>query len=109
MSQVFQDIRFALRVMRAAPATTLAAIVSLTLGIAATTSVFSVVDGVLLRPLPVADESRVLVVTKVLPDRAFDDWPFSYDAFKAMRDRLTTLTGVAAYPYSGARVLPLQT
>src|SRR5262249_22904512 len=55
METTINDVRYAIRVLRKSPVFTLAAVVVLAVGIGACTAVFSVVDGVLLRPLPYAD------------------------------------------------------
>ncbi|HKJ02616.1 MAG TPA: ABC transporter permease, partial [Longimicrobiales bacterium] len=57
-----QDIRHAARTLFKAPTFTVAAVLTLALGIGATTAVFSVVDGVLLEPLPYGDADRVITV-----------------------------------------------
>jgi putative ABC transport system permease protein len=62
MTSVFQDLRFALRQFARYPGFTVVAAVTLALGIGASTAVFSVVNGVLLRPLPYADEESVVKV-----------------------------------------------
>ena len=61
MTGLIQDIRYALRALRRAPGFTAVSIVTLALGIAATTIVYSIVDGILLRPLPIADPDRVML------------------------------------------------
>ncbi len=62
MDHLRQDLSFALRSLRRNPVFSLAALVTLALGIGATTSIFSVVNGVLLRPLPYADQDRLITV-----------------------------------------------
>ncbi len=62
MDALLADLRFALRGLRRAPGFTLVAVLTLSLGIGATTAIFSVVHGVLLRPLGWADEARLVSV-----------------------------------------------
>ena len=62
MRSLRQDIRYALRTWQQNPVSTFTAFLTLLLGIGATTAVFSVVNGVLLRPLPVRDEQRIVEV-----------------------------------------------
>jgi len=62
-----QDLRYAARGLRNTPAFTLTAVLTLALGSGATTGVFSVMDGVLLRPLPYADADRLVAVSNVFP------------------------------------------
>jgi putative ABC transport system permease protein len=61
-ARLWQDIRYAARVLRRAPAFTGAAVLSLALGIGATTAVFSIADTIFLRPLPYADSGRLVWV-----------------------------------------------
>ena len=70
LSELRQDAVFALRQMIATPAFTLIAVATLALGIGATTAIFSAVDAVVLRPLPVPEPDRLVAVTEVWRDLA---------------------------------------
>jgi predicted permease len=66
------DVRFALRRWRRRPGFALTAILTLALGIGATTSIFSVVDAVILKPLPWPEADRLVIIHGVYPDRRQD-------------------------------------
>src|SRR5262245_1354011 len=59
LADLTQDVRYAVRTLRSAPAFTIAAILTLALGIGANTAIFSAVDGVMLKPLPFSGEDRL--------------------------------------------------
>ena len=99
---VLTDLRYATRALSKSPTFALVTIGTLALGIGATTAMFSVVDGVLLKPLSVKEQDRLLVVWTSIPARGFQHWPFSYASYEGIRERLRTVSGVAAHPYSGA-------
>jgi putative ABC transport system permease protein len=69
MSQLFADLRFGLRLLRAAPIASAAAILSLALGIGGTTVMFGAVDAVLLRPLPYTEPDRLVRLYETTPER----------------------------------------
>jgi putative ABC transport system permease protein len=92
MNGLLQDVRYALRQLRKNLGFTTIAILTLALGIGATTAIFSVAYGVLLRPLPYADSDRIMAIFEVttkgtwnrLADPNFDDFRDQNHSFQAM-------------------------
>ena len=96
MEKIVQDVRYGLRQLFKRPGFAALAIISMALGIGANTSIFSLVDTVLLRPLPVHEPSRLAVLYGTLHEGA-DVTLQSYLNYKDYRDRTTTLSGLALY------------
>src|SRR5438309_11714950 len=67
------DLRYAVRGLRRSPAFTLVAVLTLTIGIGATTAVFSVINQLLLRPLPYPDQDRLVALSNIFPGHS-DGW-----------------------------------
>lgn len=101
MEDVRQDVGFALRTLRKRPRFAAVIVLTLALGLGAATAMFSVVDGVLLKPLPVEDEGRVVVVWEHDRARDFPHMPLSYAAVGDLRQAARSLDGVGAVPSDG--------
>jgi macrolide transport system ATP-binding/permease protein len=90
-----QDLRYGARMLRKKPGFTLAAVLTLGLGIGANTAIFSLVNTVLLRPLPIAQPGQVVTLNFGVPGRGF--FPLiGYPEYTDYRDRNQVLTGLAA-------------
>ena len=97
-----QDLRFAWRTLRATPVVTAVAILSLALGIGANTAMFSLVNGLLLRSLPVREPSR-LVLLKSRESEGYPEW--SYPVWDEIRQRPELFESAAAWsPIARANV-----
>jgi putative ABC transport system permease protein len=92
---LFQDIRFALRVLRKNPGFTLVAVLVLAIGIGASTAIFSVVDTVLLRPLPYPHADRLVFVENVFQQAGHT--PMTYENFQFWRDQHQLFDQVMTY------------
>jgi len=93
---VLQDIRYATRKLARTPAFTLIAAFTLALAIGATTAIFSVIDGVLLKPLPFRDPERVVRVTNIrggnrMPRRRRISWTTARTRERSRRSPLSTI------------------
>ncbi|WP_237078222.1 ABC transporter permease [Myxococcus xanthus] len=88
-----QDLRFALRRLRGSPTFTLVAVATLALGIGANVSIFSVVNAVLLRPLPMHDDASLV---RVYSQRMQGPGPTSVLDFMDLREQSRTLKGLSA-------------
>jgi putative ABC transport system permease protein len=74
MGILFQDIRYGFRSLRKAPAFTAIAVLALGLGIGANTAIFSVADALLLKPLPIPESERLIVLGEQAPGQSGDDY-----------------------------------
>jgi putative ABC transport system permease protein len=90
------DLRYGLRMMRRAPGFTAVAVLSLALGIGANTAIFSLIDSLMLRRLPVRDPDQLV---QLLTRGGKDRWEsFSWPAYLHLRDRNTVFSGLLAAP-----------
>ncbi|HTW47451.1 MAG TPA: ABC transporter permease [Acidobacteriaceae bacterium] len=101
MSTLFNNLRYAIRQLRKTPGFTLVCVLTLALGIGANTAVFSVMNAVLLRSLPVADPARVVYLRTSNPPRGTGTidttQTFSYPVYDALRRQGRGLSPVMAY------------
>jgi len=94
LEQLWRDLHHGLRLMRRAPAFTAVAVATLALAIGANTAVFSLVNAVLLRPLPFPEPARLLVVTESVPALGFPVLPFGvpdYEDYARMQRSFESL------------------
>ncbi len=111
MSGILQDIRYAVRAMRGSPGLTFVIVASLAVGIGANTAIFSVVNALLLKPLPYPDPERLAVIWIRNPGINIpQDWPSpgqyfdvrsqqrSFDQMSISRGTVTTLLGRSGNP-----------
>ncbi len=101
MKTLLQDIRYALRQLRKSLGFAATAILTLALGIGATTAIFTLVYQVLLRSIPVSHPEQIYKVGKTndsgISGGLQDDWDiFSYDAYRYLRDQTPGIDGIAA-------------
>ena len=95
MTTFIQDLRYGLRMLAKNPGFTAVAVLTLALGIGANTAIFSVVNGVLLRPLPYADPGRLMTVYET--SREFGQMSVAYPNFLDWRRENHAFTDIAAY------------
>ncbi len=96
---LLHDLRYGVRMLVKSPGFSLVAILSLALGIGANTAIFSLVDAVLLRPLPVADVAS-LVSISTTDQRNPGNLPLSHLNFKDLRTGNAAFTDMAAFTFS---------
>src|SRR6476660_8424955 len=96
---LFADVRYGLRQLRKNPGFTTVAVLSLALGIGATTAIFSVVYGVLLRPLPYPGADRVVQLWQV--NQGGRQSQFSDPNFQDVHARARSFDGIAEFQQPG--------
>ncbi|MEM9293525.1 MAG: ABC transporter permease [Acidobacteriota bacterium] len=93
---MLNDLRLAFRKLRRTPVFTLTCLVTLALGIGATTALFSVIRGVLLAPLPFPESDNIMVVWEANPERGFPRFSFSGPNYLDLAEQSRSFTALAA-------------
>jgi len=109
LEKFLRDLRFAWRSLSQSPGFTVTAVLTLALGVGANTAVFSVMNAVLLRSLPVSDPDRVVYLRTSNPPRGTgtidSNETLSYPVYEALRREGKGLSAIMAYvPLSGSKV-----
>jgi hypothetical protein len=96
MASFINDVRLAGRMLLKKPAFAVTAVATLALGIGATTAIFSVVNAVLLRPLPYSEPARLVHVWQDMRNRNVSDFAWPPADFHDLRERATLFESVAS-------------
>ena len=103
MNSLLQDLRYGLRLLRKSPAFTLIAVVTLALGIGANTAIFTVVNGVLLSPLPYSEPDRLVKLFNPSEGGYVRIGEFSPQDFDDLARESKSYSAIASYEYLPAR------
>ncbi|HET6277615.1 MAG TPA: ABC transporter permease, partial [Candidatus Polarisedimenticolia bacterium] len=101
MRNLLQDFKYSLRMLGRTPGFTAVALLTVALGIGANTAIFSVVNAVLLRPLPFGEPERIVSVWTTSRIRGVEREVFSPPNFLDLEEQSETLEAAAAYLYYG--------
>ncbi len=104
LESAFRDFRYALRHLARSPAFTIVAILTLALGIGANTAIFSVVNGVVLRPLAYSEPGRLVMITSQFPSLGFDKFWVSPPEYVELQEWNRSFDVIGAYRIGNASV-----
>lgn len=98
--QLVSDAQYAVRTLRRSPGFTAGAVLTLAIGLTGTLAMFTLISGVLLRPLPVRAEDELVVGWRGLPEAGARRWPFTTADLDVLRNGSRLLAGVAGVGYN---------
>src|SRR6185436_7533873 len=104
MESILTDLRYGLRILLKQPGFTLVAVITLALGIGANTAIFSLVNSILLRPLPFREPDRVVRLLQASPKLGLTSWGVSQADFAAYRDQNRSFETVALFNSVGVNL-----
>jgi putative ABC transport system permease protein len=102
--RALQDVRHAARSLTRVPGFALVAVLTLALGIGANTAIFSVINGVILRPLPYPKPKQLVFITSQFPSLGFPQFWIDAAEFLELRERSRSFNAIGAYTASAANV-----
>jgi putative ABC transport system permease protein len=100
METLFKDLRYGLRSLLKHPGFTAIAVITLALGISANTAMFSVINAVLLRPLPYQDPARLVTIWEESPERDMYEMPVSFANLRDWVDQNHSFEQISAYTFT---------
>ena len=100
MQTLWQDLRYGARMLLKQPGFTSVAVITLALGIGANTAMFSVINAVLLRPLPYRQPDRLVTIWEEMPQRGMYEIPVSFANLRDWVDQTKTLDQISAYTFT---------
>src|SRR4051794_996489 len=92
-----QDLRYSIRTLLKSPGFTTIAVLCIAIGIGANTSIFSVVNAILLRPFPYADPERIVALHQIQPKSGIDEGGFSNLDYQDLRAQAAAFSAITAY------------
>ena len=100
MNTLWQDLRYGIRMLMTKPGFTVVAAITLALGIGANTAIFSVINAVMLRPLPYAEPERLIRLWESNPERGWPEFSASAPNFEDWRKQQSVYEQLAAYEFT---------